>query len=198
MRSILLTCLITLFLNSVTGQISFLNFDSKLKAVAGVNGTALSCTGKSFSIEFRLKNKKVPVDGNFAFVDSQAIQITPLSIKGLKKETAKLTNAEQKQLLIAYAKYELDYFTELKIEVIDPHNQWVAIKNRYWFMWYFRVGKQPVEMETKASVQLFASTIVSGKVLTINAPIFEGGDFSKAGQIVNEMMESLTVKSTGR
>src|SRR5437867_2600072 len=104
MRSILLTCLVTLFLNSVTGQITFLDFDCKLKAVAEVNGTALSCTGASFSIEFRLKNKKVPVEGNFAFVDSQTIQITPLTIKGLKKETAKLTNTEQKQLLSDYSK----------------------------------------------------------------------------------------------
>jgi hypothetical protein len=146
-----------------------------------------------------LKQKKVPVEGNFAFVDSQAIQISPLTIKGLKKETAKLTNTEQKQLLSDYSKYELDYFTkELKIEVINPHNQWVAIKSRYWFIWYFRVGKQPVEIETKTSIQLFASTIVSGKVLNINAPILEDGDFSKAGQIVNEMMESLTVKSTNK
>ncbi|OQP59214.1 hypothetical protein A3860_38185 [Niastella vici] len=56
------------------------------------------------------------------------------------------------------------------------------------------VGEVPTAVETKASVQLFASTLIAGKVLTINAPVMEGGNFAKASYMVNDLMESLIIK----
>jgi hypothetical protein len=91
----------------------------------------------------------------------------------------------------------MNYMTSQNVEIIDPHNQWVPIKSRHWFIWYFRVGSVPSspEVTKKFSYQLFASTLLDDKVLTINAPIFANGDFTKAGLIVNDMMESISINA---
>ena len=143
-------------------------------------------------MQFQLPQKSIEVQRNFLIVDSQPIQISPLKVSGTEKNMDSLNATEQKQLLSDYSKYEMDYFTnELKIEITKASNQWVEVGSRNWFIWYFSVGKIPEQMEKKVQTQLFASTIIADKILTINAPIFEGGDFRKAGLIVDQMMKSL-------
>jgi hypothetical protein len=196
MRRILLTFAYLLFFSYVNSQTVFTNIDISLKTVAVTDGTELFCSGSSFSFKFKLNTKAIELKGSFATIDSQVIQISPMRVDGLKKSLANLDTLEKKNLLTSYSKYELDYFTnDLHIEIINPNNQWVEIKSRKWFVWYFRVGSMPVEVKQKVSIQLFASTIIGGSLLTINAPILANGDFTKAGLIVNQMMESLTDNS---
>jgi hypothetical protein len=193
MRTILLTFFHLLFFSCVSGQVTFSNIDSKLKTVEDKNGTALYCTDSSFSIKFRLTQKSIKLQGNFAIVDSQIIQITPLDVSGLKKGLADLSALEQKELLSNYSKYEMDYFKkELSVEIIDPKNQWVVTNSKNWLVWYFKVGGVPTNVDKKIEFQLFASTIIGGKVLTINAPVLSVNEVAKSGAIVNQMMESLT------
>jgi hypothetical protein len=104
-----------------------------------------------------------------------------------------LSESEQKSFLSQYTKYELDYFKELGIEVLKPHNQWEPVGGRKWFIWYFGVGKTPVKTEQQVKIQLFASAIVGKRVLTLNAPISDVDNFEKAAKIVNEIMETLSV-----
>ncbi|MFL5739548.1 MAG: hypothetical protein ACJ75B_04980 [Flavisolibacter sp.] len=178
--------------NSVCSQTVFTNVDFHLKIVTNQQGKEILYSDSSLSLSFQLNQKSVKLQDNFAFIDSQLIQITPLKVTGFTKSLSALSAAEQKQFLSDYSQYELDYITkELQIEVIDPHNQWVPINSRNWFIWYFRVGSEPVPTGKKIGIQLFASTIIGGKVLTINAPMFAAADFNKAGLIVNQMMESL-------
>jgi len=180
------------FVKNGTSQITFSNVDSKLKYSLTSTGTDLFCNGSTFSFKFKLASKSIKLNKNLVSVDSQLIQIALLKIDGLKNGPANLTSQEQQKLLTEYSKYELDYFTQdLKVEVINPNNQWVDTKSKKWLVWYFRVGNIPVDTEMKTVIQLFASTIIGDKILNINAPILRDGDFNKAALIVNELMESL-------
>ena len=184
-----------LVFNSVKSQAVFSNIDFHLKIATNVRGNELLYSDSSISLTFQLNDRSVKLQDNFAFIDSQLIQITPLKVTGFAKKLDVLTPAEQKQFLSNYSQYELDYIgKELQIEVIDQNNQWVPINSRNWFIWYFRVGNVPVSADKKITIQLFASTIIGGKVFTINAPMFADADFNKSALIVNQMMESLTVK----
>jgi hypothetical protein len=147
------------------------------------------------SIKFELKRNVVETQqNNFVKVDGQVIQVIALKFSGYNKDSGNLSMTDQKRLLDIYSKYELEYFkNDLNVEVITPNNQWVVTNSkRGWFVWYFRVGKLPVQVSKRMEIQLFASTVMSDKVVTINAPIQSDGDFTKAGLIVNEMMETLS------
>ncbi len=176
-------------------QVSFSPVVSKLSLVKGSNPAEIICSGPTLSIKFKVKRTVDAMpQNNFCKVDGQAIQITPLKIDGYKKSAANQSLDGQKTLLSAYTNYELDYCkNDLHIEVIDPSNQWVMIKSRGWFIWYYKVGKVPVQVANKTKIQLFASTVIGDNILTINAPIFGDTDFNKAALIVNDMMETLTI-----
>ena len=193
MKALLITILIGFFVSNLTGQISFSNIDVKFKTVKSNNSTELICSNSTMSIKFQLKhNITVMQQENFVTIDGQTIQITPLKISGYKKGFTSLSINEQKQILDSYSKYELDYFkNELNVEIINPNSQWVMTKSRVWVVWYFRVGNLSTELNKKTKIQLFSSTIIGDKVLTINAPQSDDSDFKNASLIVNEMMESL-------
>ncbi|WP_460571663.1 hypothetical protein [Flaviaesturariibacter terrae] len=158
----------------------------------GKTSSDILCDGPSFHIRLCTARKEVTLQGQLALVDGQLIQVAPLAVGGLRKNIRVLSVAEQKELLAAYSKYELDYFaSELGIGVINPNNQWVPLKGRYWFLWYFRVGNTAAGVQQPVRIQLFASTVIGGKILTINAPIMADADFAKAGLFVNELMESI-------
>lgn len=190
MRACLFIILIGLFACCVKGQISFSPVDSKLQK----SNDELICSTSTMTVKFPLKREvTVLPQNNLATVDSQTIQIMSLKFDGYNKNTNEENFDNQKELLIAYSKYELDYFTELGVEVINPNNQWVVTKSRGWFIWYFKVGSVPTQVEQKTEIQLFAATIIGDKVFIINAPILTGGDFKKAAYLVNDMMEALVI-----
>ena len=65
--------------------------------------------------------------------------------------------------------------------VLDSNSQWVVAGSSTRLVWYFQVGEVPIIPSQKTEIQLFASTILDEKFLTINAPTVTGGDFTKAG-----------------
>jgi len=196
-KNIFLIIICCFFVIDGASQMGYSNIDSKLKYNSDPAVTDIFCNGSSFYLQFRLGSKSVKLDQGFLLVDSQVIQIALLRIDGPKKTSYSLTPQEQHNILSAYSKYELDYFThDLKTEVINPDNQWIDTKSGKWLVWYFRVGDDSsVQVYKKTVIQLFASKIIGDMILDINAPISEEGDFKKAGLIVNELMESLTTKS---
>jgi hypothetical protein len=186
-----LILLIGLFTENVKGQVSFSPVDCKLQ----ISNNELIYSSSSTTIKFPLKRQvTVSPQNNFVTIDSQIIQIMTLNFDGNKKDTTgeKLNN--HKELLDAYSKYELEYFkNDLGVDVINPNSQWVVTKSKGWFIWYFKLGKVPTQVDTQTEIQLFATTVIGDKVLIINTPIMTGGDFSKAALIVNEFMEALTI-----
>jgi hypothetical protein len=194
MKKILLILLPVFFFMNAEAQVAFSNIDYNVSASADSAGTNLICNVPPFSINFHLTQDSVRMQDKILLVDSQPILITPLKVSGLDKDPGSLDNAGQKEFLQNYSKYEIDYFIkELKIEITDPTGQWVNIKSRNWLIWYFRVGNQPVHVEVKTRVQLFASTLIDNMVLSINAPIVADGDFNKAALIAKQLMDTIEI-----
>lgn len=193
LRAFITIIMIGLYTVNVNGQISFSAVESKLQTQKGNN--ELTFSSSTLTLKFPLKRVvKVLPQNNFVTIDSQTIQIISLKIEGYDKETNGGNLNYQKELLYAYSNYELDYFkNDLSVEVINPKNQWVMTKSKGWFIWYFKVGKVPRQVDTQTDIQLFATTVIGDNILIINAPIMTGGDFSKAAYIVNEMMEALII-----
>jgi|TARA_B110000902_G_scaffold82482_1_gene97910 hypothetical protein len=185
--------LIGFFAGNVNAQTTFKPVDSKLKMQDG--NKELICSSSSMTIKFPLRREvKILPQDNFVTIDSQTIQIMSLKYDGYSKDTKGDNLNNQKELLQNYSKYELKYFkNELGIEVINPNSQWVVTKSKGWFIWYFKVGRIPIQVDTQTKIQLFATTLIGDNILIINAPILTDGDFSKAALIVNDMMESLIV-----
>lgn len=195
MRTFLLIILTVLSITNVSGQASFSPIDSKLETQKVNILTELICSSSTMSVKFQLMGiVTVLQHNNFATVDSQTIQIIPLKFSDFKKNPNGQSMIDQKQLLEAYSRYELDYFiNELGVEVLNPNSQWVMTESRGWFIWYFRVGKLTIQVDNQTTIQLFASTVIDDKILTLNAPIQSDKDFNKAALIINEMMESIIV-----
>ena len=190
-RTFFLILLILLFTGNVKGQVSFSPVDGKLQ----ISNNELIYSSSLTTFKFPLKRQvTVSPQNNFVTIDNQIIQIITLKFDGYKKNTKDENLNNQKELLDAYSKYELEYFkSDLGVEIINPNSQWVVTKSKGWFIWYFKLGKVPNKVDPQTEIQLFATSVIRDKVLIINAPIMTGGDFSKAALIVNEFMEALTI-----
>jgi len=183
------------FINNISGQITFSNINVNLKIGQSNKLTQLTCSNATLSYKFELNHTVTMMQNkNFVKIDSQLIQITPLQVGGYEKSPGTLDTAQQRQFLENYAQYELDYMkNELKVEIINLNSQWVISKSRGWFIWYFRPKLSLPELNKQTEIQLFASTILGDKILTINAPMQTGDNFGKAAYIVNDLMESLKI-----
>lgn len=193
MKALLSIVLIAFFVSTINGQISYSDIDFTLTTYKSNDSTELVCSNSAMSLKFKLNhNVTVTSQKNLVEIDNHIIQITILKINDYKKSFTHLDTTDQKQLLNKYSKYELNYFKyDLNIDIINPSNQWVMTKTKGWFIWYFRIGNISGELDKKTDIMLFASTIITDKIITINAPMLTDEDFSQAANIVNEMMESL-------
>jgi hypothetical protein len=190
-RTFFLIILLGFFTVTVSGQVSFSTVDGKLQKT----NNELIYSNSTTTVKFPLKRQlTVSPQNNFVTIDSQTIQIMALKFTGYKKDTKGDNLNTHKELLDTYSKYELEYFrSDLGVEVMNPNSQWVMTKSKGWFIWYFKVGKVPTQVETQTDIQLFATTVIGDQILIINAPIMTGGDFSKAAHIVNEFMEAMSI-----
>lgn len=172
------------------GQITFSPVDGKLNH----KNNDLIYSSSTTTINFSLKGQvSVLPQKNFVTVNGQILQITALKFDGYQHNKNLEILDAQKELLAAYSTYELKYFSDLGIQVMNPSNQWVVSKSRGWLIWYFKVGQVPAQTHTQTQIQLFATTVIGDEIFLINAPILNGKDFSKAALIVNELMEALTI-----
>jgi hypothetical protein len=190
-RTCYLILLIGFFTGNVKGQVSFSPVVSKLQKIKN----ELIYSSFSTTFKFPLKRQvSISPQNNFVTIDSQILQIMTLKFDGYKKDTKGENLNNQKELLASYSNNELEYFkSDLSVEVINPRSQWVLTKSKGWYIWYFKVGKVPIQLDTQTEIQLFATTVIGDRILIINAPIIIGGDFSKAALIVNEFMEALII-----
>lgn len=190
-RTFFLILLIGLSTGNVKGQVSFSQVDGNLQ----ISNNELIYSSFSNAFKFPIKRQvTVSPQNNFVTIDSQILQIMTLKFDGYQKDTKGDNLNNQKELLDAYSKYELEYSKSyLGLEILNPSSQWVVTKSKGWFIWYFKFGKVPTQVGTQTEIQLFATTVIGDKVVIINAPIMTGGDFSKAALIVNEFMEAITI-----
>lgn len=191
MRTLLIVILIVIFNCSVMGQITF----SPVECTLQKSNNELILSSSTSIVKFPLKRQlTTSLQNNFIIIDSQNLQIMFLQYDGYDKNIKGENVDNQKHILETYSKYELEYFTnQLDVEIKNPNSQWIVTKSKGWFIWYFKVGSVPTEVDAKTEIQLFATTVIGDKVLIINAPILIGGDFSNSALIVNEIMESLII-----
>jgi hypothetical protein len=190
MRTLLLIILTSLLFTDINAQTTFSNVQSALKATKVADVTQLVCASAATVVKFQLKRSvEVSPQNNLATIDSQAVQITFLKPTGFKAGVD-----SKKSILEAYSNYEMAYFkNNLGVTLINPGSQWVVIKSKGWLIWYFKVGDVAAQVGKQTKIQLFATTIIGEKNLVINAPIFAEDDFTKAGLIVNDMMETCAI-----
>lgn len=196
MKALLITVLILANASLCRSQLRYELVTFKLNIPGGTKKLQIKPSSASFTLDFDLPESSLELlpQNEFLLIDSQITQCTMLRIEGLKLPVNELKDEEQRELLKNYSKYELDYLRdELKVEVIDPNDQWVDIKNRKWFIWYFKIGAMPVNVERRFSIQLFASTLVGQNILTLNMPVEQSGDFVRTALIMNAMMEGMKV-----
>jgi hypothetical protein len=161
----------------------------RLDTTSAQGSHKLSALSQTESIGFVLPRLVNMLDqAGFFRIDSQLVQLVLLQIDSV------VTGKTDEQSLRAYATYEMDYLRdEVHIPLINPQTQWVRTPSgRGWLVWYFRVGKITLPVEYPVEIQLYASTLLGDKVLTINAPIMQGANFGKAGMLVNGLMETMT------
>jgi hypothetical protein len=192
MRHSQLTLIVLLLCKNLTSQTTFSTLDIEIKRIQSSAFTELICSDSTSLMNFQLKHSvTIMSDNNLVKVDSQLIMITPLKIDGYAN-ILNINIDDQRKLLELYSKYEVDYFkTELNVQTSDPIRQWVITNSKTgWLIWFYRITNTPDHSIKQVELQLYASTIIGDKVLTINAPIFSITDFKKASYIVNDFMES--------
>jgi len=195
MRILLMIFLIGFIVADLQAQITYSNSDLTINTTKTKDSAQIICSDSVFVLKFRLKHSVKPTDyENFVKIDSQIIQIAPIKINGYGKSMNSLSLDEQKQILDNYSNYEIEYLQkEVGVEVLNQKTQWVVTKQRGWLVWYFFLGKMPVEVEKPAKAQLYASTVIGDRIFSINAPIMSLDEVATASYIVNDMMEAITV-----
>ena len=120
-RTFFLILLIGLYTGNVKGQVSFSPVASKLQ----ISNNELICSNSSTAFKFPLKRQvTVSPQNNFVTIDSQILQIMTLKFDGYQKDTKGENFNNQKELLDAYSKNELEYFkSDLGLEILNPSSQ---------------------------------------------------------------------------
>jgi hypothetical protein len=136
----------------------------------------------------------IPSGQDMVMVDSQLVLISAARFDSLPAGGGFRSVEDQRNLLGAYVQGELgNLVNEEGFDIINPQRQWVISQGRGWMVWYFRVVKVPVDISQKAMIQLFASTVVGGSIVTLNAPVFAISDFARIALTVNDMMEHMSI-----
>ena len=194
MKKVIFLLYILLGTLSLKAQPSFTNERIIIDTPIGKSGFNVKIEDEGISFTFYKLNRIISLHEKYLLIDSQVILVTPLQVEDSTKDLISTNVESQEKLLREYSAYEIDYFrNELGLQIIDPQSQWVETKGRYWYIWYFKVGQMPSFKGKQTAVQLFASTFIEGRVLTLNAPIMEGGDFSSAAYIINDLMVALAL-----
>jgi hypothetical protein len=99
-----------------------------------------------------------------------------------------MTEAREKDLLLKYMNYELDYYRKkLKQRYTNLQTEWITEGNRLFLVWYFDMP----ENYKLVSKQLYFSTLFYGQVVDLNAPLFKTNDFAKARTILRGLVSSM-------
>lgn len=160
------------------------------------SGNRLLYAGADSMVAFRPKAAMVliPSGQDMVMVDSQLVLISAARFDSLPAGGGFRSVEDQQKLLAAYVQWEQAYHVnEEGLVIINPQRLWVISQGRGWMIWYFRVGKVAVDVSQKAMIQLFASTVVGGSIVTLNAPVFAISGFSRIALTVNDMMEHMYI-----
>lgn len=134
----------------------------------------------SFTIEIGASTAKPSDIPGFITIDKQIIQSTLVPAAGADGLAA-LTTEKEKELLLKYMNYELDYYRKkLKQHYSHLQTEWVSLRGRLFLLWYFDMP----ENYKLVSRQVYASTLFYHQVMDLNAPVFKSDDWGTARSLI--------------
>src|SRR5882757_2411327 len=141
----------------------------------------------SFTMETASKMAKPSDIPGFITIDGQVLQST-LVPASPSVDLKNLTSAREKEILIKYMNYELDYYKKkLRQHYSQLQTEWVTIKGRLFLVWYFDMPKD----YKLVSRQVYLSTLFFDHVLDLNAPVFKMDHFDRAKGTLIKLAGSL-------
>jgi hypothetical protein len=178
MKTLILTALMlaALQIPAISQDIHAELFKNKKRTVIGYAGPAYS-----YSMDVNAKTAKPSDLPGFISVDGQILQSTLVPIpQGSRRD--------EKEILTGYMNYELSYYKKkLKQKYENLQSEWVTIKDRLFLVWSFDMPKD----YKLVSRQLYFSTVSSGQILDINAPVFKTEQYTKARNLLTRLAASL-------
>lgn len=128
----------------------------------------------------------------FINVSGQIVQSTLVPVAP-SINLSNLTTAREKDLLVKYMNYELDYYRKkLKQNYTNLETEWVTVQGRLFLVWYFDMPKN----YKLVSRQLYFSTLLNDQVMDLNAPLFKTNDFGKARMVLSRLAGTLKLYDT--
>ena len=184
---ILLTLLTGLSATLLTGPGAFSqkytpSEDVHASLLAGKKRSLVAYAGKdhSFTLDVPFRTSKPSDVPGFVTIDKQIVQTTIVPVDR-SINISGLTPAREQEILTKYMNYELGYYKRrLRQDYSHVQTEWVTLQNRLYLVWYFDMPKN----YKLVSRQIYMSTLFYGQVIDLNAPVFEGNDFSKAKAIL--------------
>ena len=153
---------------------------------------AYSSRDRSFTMETVAKTAKLSDIPGFVTIEGQILQSTLVPARQTSQHhspgPARMTPAREQEILTNYMNYELGYYKKkLKQKYTGLQTEWVTIKDRLFLIWYFDMPKD----YKLVSRQLYFSTLFSGQILDLNAPVFKMDQAAKARAILNRLAHTL-------
>lgn len=162
--------------------------------IPGKKRSMIAYTGRdiAFTMEAPARSAKPSDLPGFITIDGQIIQSTLVPAQPSPEHHSPgpslLTPAREQEILTNYMNYELGYYKKkLKQKYTNLQTEWVTIKDRLFLVWYFDMP----EDYKLVSRQLYFSTLFSGQVLDINAPVFKNDQFGKARNLLDKLAHTL-------
>lgn len=148
---------------------------------------AYAGSGHSFTMETTSKTAKPSDIPGFITINGQVLQST-LVPAALTVDPRHPTTDREKEILIKYMNYELDYYKKkLKQKYSGLQTEWMTIKDRLFLVWYFDMPKD----YKLVSRQIYVSTLFADQVLDLNAPVFKMGQSARARALLIKLAGSL-------
>lgn len=148
---------------------------------------AYAGSGHSFTMETTSKTAKPSDIPGFITIDGQVLQST-LVPAALTVDPRHPTTDREKEVLIKYMNYELDYYKKkLKQKYSGLQTEWVTIKDRLFLVWSFDMPKD----YKLVSRQVYVSTLLTDQVLDLNAPVFKMDQSARARALLIKLAGSL-------
>jgi hypothetical protein len=184
----------TLFYLLVTGLICFSQNEYKPEDFHAAllqtkTGAMIVYTGDkhSFTLDIVSKNIKPSEEPNFVIVDNTVLQ--SIIIPFPQKFDFENMNIEtQKQNLLGYMNYELDYIkNELKEKIDNEKYEWVELNNKLFLLWFYDMPKNK-----NIEKQVYLTTVCFDHILNLNTPLErERNDFNFAKDFLIKISQTI-------
>ncbi|HWD89377.1 MAG TPA: hypothetical protein VG367_14700 [Mucilaginibacter sp.] len=169
--------------------------DFKKALMKTKDGAEIAYTSNKHSFTFNIVADSIKPLQNpgYLIVNNKVIQYILIGNSALLASDS--TQEKQKQQLLGYMQYELEYIRgELKIDYQNLHNEWLDLNGKTFLLWYYDM---PPNSDKKANVtkQINLSTMCFTHVLNMNTPFEMNDDLEKDKHMLTAIAETLKMNN---